>query len=179
MLIRLQPYEYERAAQLGIERTKHMNESGWHGDYRDAVNTGRMVDRELANIDGAVLEMAFAKALNIYWPGHGGYKDTNKVYRCRPDVGDLEVRHVLNPEHGPLLTPQDEHNARQYAHKSGRLLQVASGYVEEHQAWLHGITDILEAFQPHRTCCKRYSNSGNLRVCRTHLTPIMEAHPCH
>ena len=175
MLIRLEPYEYERARQIGVERHHAGKARGYqHQDYAYAwqrSNRAEMMDApELANVNGALTEIAVAKYLGIYWHGHGGALDRNKRYRIDSDLGGvtpIEVRHVLNRDHGPLL---HDHDVR--ADQPTR--EVWAGHVMGPNVLILGGIPVLYAWDLSEDCagCKRYSDQAGerRRICQSHLS---------
>lgn len=169
--IELEPYEYQRAAQIGIERAERyasVPAMGYRAEeqQRQHASAG-WNDVETANVLAAVLELAYAKALGEYWHGHGGHFDYNKVYRWRPDVGDnIEVRRVINANAGPVLKQTDMQAAISMKARHGLPLFVASGHVVDNTAFLHGMAPMLEVND--LECCRHYTN-GSVRICQKHL----------
>lgn len=170
--VTLEPYEYERARQIGLERALRFQENGHRADYAQAWarNADLLDDVETANINGALVELASAKWLGLYWHGHGGALDRHKRYRHTPDVGDwLECRHVLDPSHGPKIRTKDVDEAEHLARR-GITLYVIAGHVRGAQVDLYGMTPVLEAWRHPCPDCRRYDNGDALRICQSHLT---------
>lgn len=175
MLIHLEPYEYERAREIGVERHYSGKARGYqHQDYALAwqrSNSAEMMDPpELANVNGALTEIAVAKYLGIYWHGHGGALDRNKRYRIDSDLGGpnpIEVRHVLNRDHGPLLR---DHDVR--ADQPTR--ELWAGHVMGANVLILGGVNILAAWDLSEVCpgCRRYEDQAGerRRICQSHLS---------
>ena len=173
--IRLEPFEYEPARQIGIERHHAGKARGYqHQDYalawQRSESAAMMDPPELAHVNGALTEIAVAKYLGVYWHGHGGALDRHKRYRNDSDLGGptpIEVRHVLNPDHGPLLR---EHDVR--ADQPTR--ELWGGHVHGPTVTILGGINILVAWDLSETCpgCKRYDDQAGerRRICQTHLS---------
>ena len=169
--VTLEPYEYERARQLGLERALRFQSNGHRPDYQRSweQNAHLLDDVETANVNGALVELAAAKMLGLYWHGHGGALDRNKRYRHTADVADwLECRHVLDPGAGPLIYPKDADEAEALARR-GITLYVLAGHVRGAQIELYGMTPVLEAWRHPCPDCRRYDDH-KLRICQSHLT---------
>jgi hypothetical protein len=168
--VSLEPYEYERARLLGLERALRFQQNGHRPDYAVAWSqrADLLDDVETANVNGALVELAAAKMLGIYWHGHGGALDRNKRYRHTPDVADwLECRHVLRPDAGPKITQKDVEEAEVLARR-GITLYVLAGHVRGAQVDIYGMTPVLEAWRHPCPDCRRHDDG--LRICQNHLT---------
>ena len=170
--VRLEPYEYERARTIGVERHERYRSFGDAPHYALAwqrtVSADLMDAPELANINGALTEIAVAKLLGVYWHGHGGALDREKRYRKTPDVGDrYEVRHVTNRDHGPIIKDSDLDVARPY-------LEIWAGHVLGPRILIFGGVNILAGWDLAETCpsCRRYEDQAGerRRICQSHLT---------
>ena len=149
--VTLEPYEYERARQLGLERALRFQSNGHRPDYQRSweQNAHLLDDVETANVNGAL--------------------DRNKRYRHTADVADwLECRHVLDPGAGPLIYPKDADEAEALARR-GITLYVLAGHVRGAQIELYGMTPVLEAWRHPCPDCRRYDDH-KLRICQSHLT---------
>ena len=90
-IIKLQPWEYAHANEVGIGRFV----ANW--EKRDAQYYVKefMEDDRTAQVAAAVCELAVAKALNRYWHAHVWHISEHKRYSNIPDVGkNIEVRRV-------------------------------------------------------------------------------------
>lgn len=84
MIVALTPREVAIAQVVGEHRQAEA--AGWSAQFGDGSSTGR-------HVEGAIGELAVAKALGIYWTG---------LEQLAPaDVGDYHVRFSRN-EHSPL-----------------------------------------------------------------------------
>jgi len=169
LTVTLEPYEYERARQIGLERALRFAQNGHRPDYQRAwtQSADLLDDAETANVNGALVEVASAKYLGLYWHGHGGALDKNRRYRFVPDVGDwLECRHVLREDAGPRLTEKDAETAAAHS-QSGPVLYVMAGHVRGSQVDLFGMAPIVESYRHPCPECKRYPDY--LRICQSHL----------
>ena len=79
LTVLLEPYEYERARTIGLERAERYSAFGHRQDYAEAwtnsIRAEDMVPVDVANVNAALLELAVAKHLGVYWHGHGGALD--------------------------------------------------------------------------------------------------------
>ncbi len=178
MLIHLEQYEIEMAYATGTDRAEALKATS--PMYADID----MHTREKINIIGAMLELAYAKGLNKYWPAHGGLADERGVWKTMPDVDNMEVRASLKPHLGPKLRERDLEFAYSYETDTGRPLLLAGGYIDDHyNAHLFGTVPILNIWHANNHCCDVYRNDNlhgqmSMRVCKHHLTPL-EVPQCH
>lgn len=118
--IRLEPYEFALAANVGVRR------------QMAAVLTGRMdkygIDHKLGwnvHIEGACGEMAVARFLGLYYSGHVN------TFKVGGDVGILQVRTRSDHEYDLLIRPDDNEN---------EMFMLVTGTAPEFrlQGWLWG-----------------------------------------
>jgi hypothetical protein len=103
--VRLEPYEYEHAAQCAARRITDSAVKGLTA--RGASATKTLEELLTLNVLGAAAELAAAKALGVYWPAHVG------VAKDVPDLPpDWEVRGTSRPDGNLLLTPRDRPDRR-------------------------------------------------------------------
>ena len=166
--VQLEPYEYERARTIGLERAERYSAFGHRQDYAEAwtnsIRAEDMVPVDVANVNAALLELAVAKHLGVYWHGHGGALDRSKQYRHLPDVGDrYEIRHVLREDAGPRIYEKDVDYARPH-------LELWAGHIRGASALIFGGIRLVDAWEISETCgtCKRWPDSR--RICQSHLT---------
>lgn len=187
LTVTLEPYEVARAVQVGTERADIRDERGHDALYRQArkqAHSSHYMNNEFdTNINSALAELAVAKALNVYWHGHGGQLDSNQVFRWwKPDVGTfIEVKTVTDVTKGPRISISDYRNAVSWERRTQHRMWVVSAYVptqqpdEPVQVWIQGGIDLQEAWEQQLPCCKHYSNRGSLRdvtrICVSHLKP--------
>jgi len=178
MLIYLEDYEIEMAHATGQDRALALEATSPMYASMDSHT------REHINVIGALLELAYAKALNKYWPAHGGISDEREIWKTTPDVDNMEVRASLKPHLGPKLRERDLEFAYAYETDTGRPLLLAGGYIDENMnAQLFGTVPILDIWHAEHHCCRYYNHNNlhgqkSMRVCKQHLTPL-EAHQCH
>lgn len=90
-VVELERWEYERAHDVGIRRYT----ANW--ERRDApwYDKDRMEDDRTAQAAAAICELAVAKHLNVYWPGHVWAAADHGRFRHLPDLfPNIEVRRV-------------------------------------------------------------------------------------
>lgn len=91
----LEWFELEIAAAVGARRRIRSMREGRRERYAPELGDGWSRD-----VQGAAAEMAYAKAVDVYWGGDiDGFR--------RPDVGRYEVKHTEH-ENGHLTIPLDE-----------------------------------------------------------------------
>ena len=164
--ITLEPYEYERARMIGIERAERFQAYGHRQDYAKAWEhfAEYLEPVDVANVNAACLELAVAKLLGVYWHGHGGALDRSKQYRHRPDVGDrYEIRHVIREDAGPRIVEKDVDYARPD-------LEVWAGHMRGAHALIFGGIRLVDAWEISSSCatCRDFGDSR--RICQSHLT---------
>ena len=168
--VTLEPYEFERARLIGLERAHRFGQNGHREDYQHALESRPhdFVDKETANVNGALVEIASAKLLGLYWHGHGGILDRNKRYRFDADVGDwLECKHVLSTDSGPPIHQKDIDDALYRKQHNGPPLYVMAGHVRGAQVDLYGMAPVLDYYQRPCPDCKQHATY--LRICQKHL----------
>lgn len=168
--VTLEPYEFERARLVGLERAHRFGTNGHRQDYEDAwsVRPDTLDDKETANINGALVEIAAAKLLGLYWHGHGGILDRNKRYRFEADVGNwLECKHVISTDAGPPIHQKDVNDALHRKQHNGPPLYVMAGHVRGAQVDLYGMAPVLDYWQNPCPDCRRHQTY--LRICQKHL----------
>ena len=166
LTVQLEPYEYERARSIGLERAERYQSFGHRQDYARAWEhfAEFLEPVDVANVNAALLELAVAKHLGVYWHGHGGALDRSKLYRHLPDVGDrYEIRHVLREDAGPRIVEKDVDYARPH-------LEVWAGHMKGSTALIFGGIRLVDAWEISETCgtCRRWPDSR--RICQSHLT---------
>lgn len=187
LTVTLEPYEVARAVQVGTERADIRAERGHNARYTDSWAQGHssqhMTNLYDKNIDSALAELAVAKALNVYWHGHGGQLDTNQVFRWwKPDVGTfIEVRTVNDVTQGPTISCDDYRHAVSWERRTQQRMWVVSAYVPTQQpdepveVWIQGGIDLQAAWEQQLPCCRHYDNGKPYRdvtrICVSHLKP--------
>jgi len=178
MLIELEDYEITMAYECGEDRALALEATSPMYAKMDGAT------RLQINHTGALLELAYAKALNKYWPAHGGLSDERGVWKIKPDVDNMEVRQSLKPHLGPKLREHDIEFAFSYETETGRPLLLAGGYIDDdYRAHLFGTVPILDIWHAEHHCCSVFRNNNlhgqlSMRVCKHHLTPL-EVPQCH
>lgn len=170
--VTLEPYEYERARQVGLERhLRAVSNSVHYEQFADDDDTSY-------DVNGALAEIAVAKALGLYWHGHGGALDRNSAFRYLCDVGEnVEVRHVTKPYYGPMIRQADFEHAQRLQHE-GRDLLIVAAYVKGARVDILGAIYVVDAWQDigGGDCdrCKRFVDDGHLAIalCQSHLVDI-------
>lgn len=97
MIVRLDPTELWIARKAGVARRRRALALGLGETYGS-----ELMDGEALMIDGAITEMAVAKALGLYWRplGHLPAEDV-------PDVGSFDVRSTIYANPHLRLRPKD------------------------------------------------------------------------
>lgn len=91
MIIHLEPWEYIHATSVGAGRFA----ANWGKQDAACYDKARMEDDRTAQVAAAIAELAVAKWLNRYWPGHVWHRSEHARYRDVADVGqNIEVRRV-------------------------------------------------------------------------------------
>lgn len=91
LIVTLRPFEIEMAATVGVQR--HVRALALGKRPTDGVAADRLWQ---IHVEGALGELAFAKATGRYWGGSVG------TYRNGGDVGQIQVR-TTSAAHGHLL----------------------------------------------------------------------------
>lgn len=88
----IDPWEYERANDVGIRRYTQRWNSQDAPHYQDK---SRQEENRTANVAAAICELAVAKYLNQYWHGHIWHESEHDNYKLYPDVGqNIEVKRI-------------------------------------------------------------------------------------
>ena len=162
----LEPYEYERARTIGLERAERYTSFGHRADYANAFTTPnhQLDPPDVANVNAALLELAVAKHLGVYWHGHGGALDRSKQYRRLADIGDrYEIRHVIREDAGPRIVEKDVDYARPH-------LEVWAGHMRGTTALIFGGIRLVDAWEISEVCANCRDFGDARRICQSHLT---------
>jgi len=91
VVVRLEPWEYAHACDVGIRRFT----ANWGKADAAYYNRSRMEDDRTASVAAAICELAVAKHTNRYWSGHVWHQSEHARYEDLPDVGrNIEVRRI-------------------------------------------------------------------------------------
>lgn len=91
MIIKLDPWEYEHACNVGIRRFTER----WDTPNAAYYDSSRMEDDRTAQVAACIAEIAVAKRTNQYWSGHVWKATEHHTYKHLADVGrNIEVRRV-------------------------------------------------------------------------------------
>lgn len=91
MIIKIDPWEYEWATQVGIKRYT----ANWEKQDAKHYDPTRMEANRTAQVASALCELAVAKHVNQYWAGTAWSGENHDKEKHRPDVGkNIEVRRV-------------------------------------------------------------------------------------
>lgn len=136
--IRLDPWEYEWAAHVGIRRFT----ANWGKQDAAHYDRSRMEDDRTAQVAAAIAEIAVAKATNRYWSGSVWSAAAHDREKWRPDVGrNIEVKRIRTRD--PAV--------RKHQVGKGIVLWVAKpikpefqdvelfGWIPVDEAWQYGI----------------------------------------
>lgn len=103
VLVKLEPWEYELAFQVGIRRFT----ANWEKNDAPYYNRDKMERDRDAQVAAAICELAVAKHINRYWHGAVWHASDHAKHRHKPDVGNnVEVRRVRT-DVGPAIRPGD------------------------------------------------------------------------
>ena len=139
MIIQLETWEYEYAAQVGMRRTT----ANWNKhDAAHYNDKSKMEDNRTANHAAAWCELAVAKATNQYWSGSVWCSHDHNKFKAMPDVGlNIEVKRSRT---------KDDISIRDGQYGLGMILFVARpaapefrsvdiwGWIEFDKAWDEG-----------------------------------------
>lgn len=104
IVINLETWEYERAADVGIRRYT----ANWGRENAPWYDPERMEDDRTASVAAAISELAVAKYLNRYWHGHVWHASEHDKYDMYPDVGlNTEVRRLRVSQGVPIRKKQN------------------------------------------------------------------------
>ena len=153
MIVRLTWFERRIALSVGRERAARAA----------ARNSTEIIPRPqvYAHAVGAAGELAFAKALGVYW------NFSVDTFRSAPDVAGYEVRTRTNPEWDLFIRPNDSDN-RKYALVT----------IDRDKSFLI-VGYLLGADAKQRRWLRDYGNRGKSAyfVPQAALLPIPELHP--
>lgn len=98
--VELEPWEYEWACHVGIQRFTANWGKGDAAYYRKE----RMEDDRTAQQVACLAEIAVAKHTNRFWSGTAWDAASHSGNTWRPDVGrNIEVRHIRKPTNRPAV----------------------------------------------------------------------------
>jgi len=100
MRVKLTPHEVQAGAIIGIERHIQAMAKG----LKDKHGL-RAQDRWRVHIEGACGEIAFAKAMNMYW------SPSVNTFKGHPDIGSFEIR-TRSQQNYDLLVREDDEDDR-------------------------------------------------------------------
>ena len=178
----LEPYEYVRGREIGLERAERRRLYGHRQNYRDAWHSSTraqyMLSVEDANVAACLTELAVAKHLGVYWHGHGGHHDPDKRYYKDADVGDRhEVRHVVgtanNLSHFAIYESDIEHRRPTDTIWAGHVPTEHAGRLVYLFGWMYRVDAWRIAEECH--LCRVYDDHRS--VCLTHLNTHKENNP--
>ena len=180
--IYLEPYEYVRAREIGLERAERREMYGHRRDIQQAWRTEhrarKMLNVETASIAATLTELAVAKYLGVYWHGHGGHHDPDKRYHKDADVGDRhEVRTCITMgaelKHFSIYEKDVDHRRPTDTIWAGHVPLTDHGRIVYLFGWMYRI----DAWRIAEECpsCRVYDDGRS--VCLTHLNTHKENNP--
>jgi hypothetical protein len=140
-IVKIQPWEYEYAYQVGIRRFTE----NWGRNDASYYDRSKMEEDRNAQSAAALCELAVAKYLNQYWHASVWRAAAHRSHKHLPDVGNnIEVRRVRTAK--GVTVRKNDRDKRVWGAKiidpEFRRIQLL-GYIEANEALERGKKDIV------------------------------------